>query len=326
MNESGAERIFNVFLDVADELIVSIGVQAHVCAGTDEEKRSLLQSAVNSDARSAIRFPLPENVNPIGDGQPASPNSRRLKWTSYLQLQEIGRMMDLIDPVLSVFSPPAQPFIVVTPVVNGQPKVDGVSEIVTSELAQPSYEFRVRLHFLQRYIIDGSFHFNRLINDDFFEPIKLLLNSRYIVPPAKLLLSAIDTFGFLAFGDEGNVFKRYSKDYIDVTSLKVTVEELWELRNALIHMTTYDSRRVRSNDVRRLLLMRGQFPKGVSNETFDGVYLNVDSLYLEIARSTERWGNDLFEGKRFDIETLVSRYETIISENHAWSVWYGTGI
>src|SRR5882724_4472208 len=110
--------------------------------------------------------------------------------------------------------------------------------------------------YVRKYMTDEGFDFPRLLNDDFFHPIRLLFNHRHYVSAAKLLMTFIDSVGFLEFGDTGdNAFVKWLDAYADLTAVGVTAEELWEHRNSLLHMSNLDSRRVLAGRITRLMLV-----------------------------------------------------------------------
>ena len=55
--------------------------------------------------------------------------------------------------------------------------------------------------YLIKYRTDDAIDLPRLINDDFFEPIRLLYQARHYVSATKLLLVFIDTAGYIEYGD-----------------------------------------------------------------------------------------------------------------------------
>ncbi len=86
---------------------------------------------------------------------------------------------------------------------------------------------------LIKYTKDDKFHFDQLINDDYFVAIKLLFNARHLASACKLLVSCIDTLAFIEFGDERNNFASWLDDYVDLAPVGVTSTELWEFRNSI---------------------------------------------------------------------------------------------
>src|SRR5438270_13625772 len=101
------------------------------------------------------------------------------------------------------------------------------------------------LDYLNLYMTPAGLDIPRLLNDDFFEAIRLLFNSRKFVSSLKLLLSFLDTIAFLDSGESGGPhFQRWLDTYVDLSTVGATSQELWEHRNSLLHMTNLDSRRV----------------------------------------------------------------------------------
>jgi hypothetical protein len=163
-----------------------------------------------------------------------------------------------------------------------------------------------------KYTKDGGLQLSELIHDDYFQAIKITFNAKLHVSAMKLLLSAIDSLAHIEFGDDnGNVFIKWMDAYADLKPLGITAEELWELRNGLLHMTNLDSRAVGRKKVRRISLHSGAKPFYES----DGIhYFSFYELLMEIGRSHVRWletyNHDL--RKRVD---FVNRYDKTISDS-----------
>ena len=133
--------------------------------------------------------------------------------------------------------------------------------------------------YVPKYLTDDGFDLPRLLDDDFFHSIRLLFNHRYYVSAAKLLMTFIDTVGFVEFGDTGeNTFVKWLDVYADLTPVGVTAEELWEHRNSLLHMTSPDSRRVLAGRVKRLTSFVGNLPKDFPTEDKDAKFYNLSGL------------------------------------------------
>lgn len=107
-------------------------------------------------------------------------------------------------------------------------------------------------NYLLEYMKPNGFDLPRLLNDDYFNAIRLLWNNKQYVSVMKLLLSFLDTVAYLDSGDTPGNFQKWLNNYADITSLDVTADELWELRNSLLHMTNSDSRKVARGEVRRI--------------------------------------------------------------------------
>ena len=163
-----------------------------------------------------------------------------------------------------------------------------------------------------KYMKGGGLQLSQLIHDDYFEAIKMTFNAKLYVSAMKLLLSAIDSLAYIEFGDEKyNVFIKWMNTYADIRPLGITSEELWELRNGLLHMTNLDSRAVDRMRVRRVSFHIGS----KSFYERDGIhYFSFHELLMEVGRAHVRWletyNRDI--AKRVD---FVSRYDKIISDS-----------
>jgi hypothetical protein len=90
-----------------------------------------------------------------------------------------------------------------------------------------------------KYFNSQGFDFPSLINDDFLAPIRLLYQNKHYVSATKLLMTFIDSIGYVEYGDTvDNPFIKCLVTYADLTSVGVSPEELWEHRNSLLHMSS----------------------------------------------------------------------------------------
>lgn len=120
------ERVFNVFLFVTGNVIHEVGVTEHVCDGSDEDKIRLLQGKVNDDYRVCQRLPLPEdNIVVMCERE----CRRQLTYESFLTLQRLGRHMDFLEFVMEAVDAPAQPLLCITPIVDGVPRIERVTDL-----------------------------------------------------------------------------------------------------------------------------------------------------------------------------------------------------
>jgi len=123
-----------------------------------------------------------------------------------------------------------------------------------------------------KYIKDGRFDICSMINDDFVLAIRKMWNETHYTSCLKLLVSFVDTMAFVDQGDSTSAnFKNWLNSYVDLSPVGITADELWEHRNALLHMTTYDSRKVSSGTVRRLIPCVGHMFRPLSDASI-GVY------------------------------------------------------
>ncbi len=91
--------------------------------------------------------------------------------------------------------------------------------------------------YLESYTTPDGFDMQRLLNDDYFNAIKLLFNSKYYVSCMKLIVSFVDTVSYLEFGDTPGAFVRWLKTYSAIDKLGITEQQLWEHRNSILHMS-----------------------------------------------------------------------------------------
>jgi hypothetical protein len=166
---------------------------------------------------------------------------------------------------------------------------------------------------LTKYVIDDAVDLPRLLNDDFFAPIKLLFNHGHYTSANKLLLSTIDSLGCIEFGDEGNVFVRWLDAYADLTPVGVTADELWELRNSLLHTTGLESRKVKAGQSNPLIAVIGALADRYPRETPTAKYYLWMSLLQAVANACGAW-LESYNSNRSKFPTFCERYDRIVSD------------
>ena len=132
---------------------------------------------------------------------------------------------------------------------------------------------------------------------------------------SKVQAVAPDTLGYVEYGpDGGNCFAKWLDDCCDLGKVGVTSDELWELRNSLIHMTNLDSRKVRSGKTHRLL-PRFMHPDRDVAPLFDGMkVLHVTRfVIIVLPEGIESWLRS-YNRDRAKFGEFVERYDTIVSE------------
>ena len=117
------EKLFNLFLFVMGDIIHEIGAVCHERAGTDAQKLAFLQSQVATDFPVAKRYPVPDRYILAGDRGVAAPGG--LRYQSYLKLTAMGRQTEFFEEVFQHLGAPENPLMCVTPIVNGQPMIQG---------------------------------------------------------------------------------------------------------------------------------------------------------------------------------------------------------
>jgi hypothetical protein len=120
------EKIFNLFLFVEEEIIVGLGARCHQGEGSDQEKVAFLQRQVKHDLTGAERFPIPERYHLVfPDGR----THTGIQYQSYQQLARLQRHLDLFEEVFAHFGASDNPLICITPVVDGKPRIEGVTHV-----------------------------------------------------------------------------------------------------------------------------------------------------------------------------------------------------
>jgi len=174
--------------------------------------------------------------------------------------------------------------------------------------------------YLKKYMSEQGFDFSRLLNDDFVQPIRLLYNHRHYVSAAKLLMTFIDSVGFLEFGDTGeNTFVKWLETYADFKAVGLTPEELWEHRNSLLHMSNLDSRRVLAGKMKRLMFYVGPLPSGIPVESKDTKYYNLFVLMKTMDAACGRWAES-FNRNRGKSKQFLDRYDLIVSDERLFNI------
>jgi len=172
-----------------------------------------------------------------------------------------------------------------------------------------------------RFFTRDGFDFGGLLNADFFQPVRILFKNQCYVSATKLLVVAIDSIGYVEFGDSSGTFVRWLDRHANLAKIGITGEELWEHRNSLLHMSNLDSRKVRAGSVRRLVAYVGEIPEQVKLDDSSTGYYNLQELILEMAAACARWA-ETYNTDREKIQVFVERYDLIASD--ARMLWVPT--
>lgn len=178
--------------------------------------------------------------------------------------------------------------------------------------------------YFRKYFDESGFRLADLINDDFIAPVRLLFNNRFYVSALKLLLVAIDTIGFIEFGDDDvrdNTFIKWLDTYSDLEALGITSKELWEHRNSLLHVSGPLSRRVRNGRERMLVLSVGDFPTDIDIDLANVGYFDFIALLNCVANACEAWLGS-YVNDRDKIDLFCERYDQITSDARMLEVQY----
>jgi hypothetical protein len=167
---------------------------------------------------------------------------------------------------------------------------------------------------LIKYAEGNSINLPALINDDYFLAIKLTYNAKHYVSSMKLLLSALDSLAYIEYGDatgKQTIFENWLGTYADLKPLSITPQELWELRNGLLHMSNLHSRKVNKGDVRQISFHVGRKPFFER----DGIhFFSFYGLIVALQHALGKWLAS-YNADREKMVAFVDRYDKTISDS-----------
>jgi hypothetical protein len=120
------ERIFNIFLYIQKGFVLQIGCTAHERSGSDHEKMRFLQEQVKEDYKRCERFQLPDWCMVV-DSTGACLR-RCITYDTFNSLRLADRLL-MLEEVFQASHAPQSPLIVITPVVDGAPAIDVVTDL-----------------------------------------------------------------------------------------------------------------------------------------------------------------------------------------------------
>jgi hypothetical protein len=299
------ERIFNVFIYFDVGSATEYGVCHHQARGSDKEKADYLLSRVDKDHTIASRFRLPRSFTP-------------LEWRAVFRL---GHELEYFEEAFMLFGAPASPVFCITSVVDGTPIVDYQigpepyrGDVVTAQEGWGSVP-----DYLVHYTSGNTFRFTELINDDYFNAIRALFNAGLYVSCSKLLMSCIDTLSFVEYGDVQHNFTTWITNYLDLTPLGISADELWEFRNSILHMTNLASRKVVAGKVSPIAPYVGR-PNFTPPIKPNGAKpFNLFELITAVGNGIGKWG-EAFNAEPDKILKFIERYDTTVSDSRMATV------
>lgn len=299
------ENIYNIFLNYEDETCASINYFVHRAKARDTSVFKFLKRRVEKDYKSSKRFPIRKSFTR------GEYNAKARLGTSSEFLEELWRTLR---------EPSARPLIVITPVINGKIHFNYTGHanmpLNLNDVSKEIGDGSQGVDWLTKYTNEGGINMPQLIHDDYFKAIKLTFNAGLCVSSMKLLLSCIDSISYVEFGDDrsSNSFTRWLTTYADLTKIGITPEELWELRNGLLHMTNINSNKVRKKKVRQISFLVGQ-TSTMSHVGPDGTYFfEYYGLIEAFSEACERWLKT-YNVNREKFATFVERYDETISDS-----------
>jgi hypothetical protein len=308
-----SERVVNLFLYVERNLIKSLGAVAHDFEGDDNSAKVFLQRRAGVDASLATRYPLPiadiKSWLGVDAGQGLS-----LEIFSYLR--RIGKSIWLFEGPLRDLQAPEIPLVCITPIVDGKPLIDSVAHVnppacpvIVSEVFDGIMR---RTDWLAAYVTPSGLNVHDLLHDDFTEAIKLLYAHKHYTSAIKLLVSLVDTVAFLDLGDVTGNYEIWLSKHATLTQVGVTPSELWEFRNAVLHMTNPLSRKVLSGKVLALTFYTDPTFKSVRIDPDSGTKMfSFEALYEAIVEAVDAWTKSYSQNLSKQLE-FIQRYDTIL--------------
>jgi hypothetical protein len=303
------EAIYNLYYFVEGNFITHIGVVSHDLSGSDKKKLAYLQNNVVIDLPNCRKFSIP---NKYAD------KSGKMRLTDFSSMMRIGDALDLFSDIFCELKAPNEPMSVTTPVVAGEAVYDVQSDYKSLPLGEfqghPKLGAGIMADYFSEYYKDGNLDISTLLHDDYYIAIKILFNNKNYLSSMKLLVSYIDTVGYLDNGDsKENTFVKWLNDYSSLECLNITAEELWEFRNSILHMTNLDSRKVVSGKIRRISFMVA--PKGKNTfSDHDTTYFNFTDLISVIKEAMSKW-LQIYQNNRTKLSTFIERYDRAVSDS-----------
>ncbi len=127
-------------------------------------------------------------------------------------------------------------------------------------------------------------------------------------------MSFVDSAAYLDLGDVAGNFVAWLSKYAVLTPVGVTPDELWELRNSLLHMTNPHSRKVLAGKVPPLSF---HFDPSAQKLRVDGgsgtKMFSFEALYNVVIEAVGSWTKS-YSGNLAKQLEFIQRYDTILSE------------
>ncbi|WP_460163470.1 hypothetical protein [Pseudomonas sp. S2_F03] len=300
------ETVYNFYLIAdAQERVLYFGHIFYDVDGTDEEKETFLRTAAERDYKQAklTKAPIGFTID------------------AYNARTRVGKGLELFEYAFQEHQPVA-PLAIITIILDGKPAINYKTDFAPLDMADVNKQLGavgVMDDWLVEYSKTGTFDFAELVNDDYLKAYKLLFSNQYYTSATKLFLSCIDSLAYVEFGgikvgrDEPSIFCQWLDTYVDLSPVGVTAEELWELRNGLLHMSNLHSLKVQKKTVRRISISIGSLPPEKRSPNDDTHYFNLVDLYKAVTDGIGIWlGTYIDNHEKF--LTFVERWDKTISD------------
>lgn len=299
------EVIYNFYLLINKGVVTNLGHILYEQDGTDEEKLAFLKIVASRDYKKSTTTKAP-------------PGLTLEKFNSMCRL---GTQLCLFEYILKVHGS-AAPMAIVTCVVDGEIKTNyetSHAPLDMDDVQQKTGALGKMDDWLVKYTEGDKFHFTQLINDDFIIAYRLLFINGLYASAAKLLMSCIDSLAHVEYGYEKTraeqpVFRRWLDTYVDLPSVGVTSDELWEFRNGLLHMTNLSSSKVEKKLTRRISICIGNLSAKEQTYKDDTYYFELHSFYLAVCDGICSWLETYVKDYN-KFEVFVERWDKTISDS-----------
>lgn len=299
------ENIYNFFLFYENNICYEIGVVSHKLIGTDTKKIKYLQDNVEGDLKKCKRYHLSSPITK--DEENAA--------------QRLNKRSKAVLAGFKKFGVPEDALIVVTPIVNNQVYFDCSIEYGKDILKEIREQMNIsgnQIDWLTHYTTNEGIDIPRLINDDYFAAIRLTFQHGMYLSSMKLLMSCIDSIGYIEFGSH-TCFKDWLTQYANLELLGITADELWEMRNGILHMSNLESKKIINGKIRRISFFVADNKASFFQETENVYYFNFKELINVYADALKIWMNSYNETPDKFL-TFVARYDKTVSDNRLFFV------
>jgi len=292
------EVIYNLFAYTDGKVLTHLGIVPYtiVDEGSDEDKIDFLRERCLIDHVDAYKARI------------VSPETTL---AAFYSKHRLGTVLSLFEELLQHVNAPPAPLFGMTIIENGKARID--HSYTGSALNLNNIEGRDKMvDYLTHYTSEQGINFVQMFEDDYFKAIKLLFNNGLLVSSTKLLVIFVDTVAFVEFGDEQGNFKKWLDTYTPLGEIGIEANELWELRNSVLHMSNLHSRAVLRGDVTRLVPSIN-LGETVIDEEHREKQFDLLKLINVIATGVGRWMESYNDDPQ-KIERFVERYDTVISD------------
>lgn len=291
------EVIYNLFAYTDGKIISHLGIVPYNFAenSSDEDKIVFLQERCLIDHVDAYKARI---VSP------------EITLDAFYSKHRLGTVTDIFEELFQHVNAPPAPLIVMTIIENGKARI---GHTYTGSLDLNKIEGVDKMvDYLAHYTSERGIDFIQMFEDDYFKAIKLLFNNGLLVSSTKLLMIFVDTVAFIEFGDEQGNFKKWLNTFASLEEIGLEENELWELRNSVLHMSNLHSRAVLRGEVMRLVPCIN-LGATVTDEESREKRFDLLKLINVIVAGVGRW-MESYNADRQKLEKFVERYDTVISD------------